>query len=224
MNVISAKKAWLHFQPRNNKRGRRCTVFHNSERRLAMETNAVEKPTIRFLKNFIVEENLAAVSWPHECAACGGVAEVEDDIPLKENFKGFGEVRVEVAGIPYCLECFPRIRAGKRLNKLVWTFSIIFGIPIGILLIMAAMTNQNTSFVMCGLLIALGWAAGYGLAWLFIKLPARVLLKKRIIEPVDAWLIKEEKKDKREGISVVLSIPNKQYAQKFALANGVQMP
>ena len=28
-----------------------------------METNAVEKPTIRFLKNFIVEENLAAVSW-----------------------------------------------------------------------------------------------------------------------------------------------------------------
>jgi len=63
MNVISAKKAWLHFQPRNNKRGRRCTVFHNSERRLAMETNAVEKPTIRFLKNFIVEENLAAVSW-----------------------------------------------------------------------------------------------------------------------------------------------------------------
>jgi hypothetical protein len=41
---------------------------------------------------------------------------------------------------------------------------------------------------------------------------------------VDAWLIKEEKKDKKEGISVVIAIPNKQYASKFAQANSVPMP
>lgn len=189
-----------------------------------MDTIAETKSTIRFAKNFVVEENLAAVTWPQECAACGGPPDIKDAILLKESFKGFGEIKVEVAGIPYCPDCFPRIRAGKRLNTLVWILSFVVGIPIGILLILAAMTNKSSSIVMCGILIALGWAVGYGLAWLFVKLPAKILLKKRIIEPVDAWLIKEEKKDKKEGISVVIAIPNKQYARKFAQANGVSMP
>jgi hypothetical protein len=190
-----------------------------------MEIITEKKPIIRFAKNFVVEENLAAVTWPQECAVCGGRADIKDAISLKENFKGFGEIKVEVAGIPYCSDCFPRIRAGKRLNRLVWILSFVIGLPIGILLIIAAMTNKSTSssFVMCGLLIAIGWAVGYGLAWLFVKLPAKILLKKRIIEPVDAWLIKEQKKDKKEGISVVIAIPNKQYAGKFAQANGVPM-
>jgi hypothetical protein len=189
-----------------------------------MEIITEKKPIIRFAKNFVVEENLTAVTWPQECAVCGGPPDIKDAISLKENFKGFGEIKVEVAGIPYCSVCFPRIRAGKRLNRLVWALSFVFGIPIGLLLIFAALTNENTSFVMCGILIALGWAVGYGLAWLSVKLPAKILLKKRIIEPVDAWLIKEEKKDKKEGISVVIAIPNKQYASKFAQANSVPMP
>ena len=189
-----------------------------------MDTITKPLPTIRFAKNFVVEENLSAVTWPQECAACGNPASIKDSIPLKENFKGFGEIKVEVTGIPYCPDCFPRIRAGKRLNKLVWILSFVIGIPIGILLIIAAMNNQNTTFVLCGVVLAIGWAIGYGLAWLFVKLPARILMKKRIIEPVDAWLIKEEKKDKKEGISVVISIPNKGYASKFAAANGVSMP
>ncbi len=189
-----------------------------------MDTIAEMKPTIRFEKNFIVEENLTAITWPQECAVCGGPVDIKDAISLKENFKGFGVIKVEVAGIPYCSDCFPRIRAGKRLNKLVWALMFVIGIPIGLLLILAAMTNQNTSVVLCGFLIVLGLAVGYGLAWLFVKLPAKILLKKRIIEPVDAWLIKEEKKDKKEGISVVIAIPNKQYAGKFAQANGVPMP
>ncbi len=186
-----------------------------------MDTIAEKVPTIRFAKNFIVEENLSAVTWPQECAVCGGLPDIKDIISLKENFKGFGDIKVEVAGVPYCSDCFPRIRAGKRLNRLVWVLSFVIGIPIGILLILAAMTNESTTIVMCGILIALGWVVGYGLTWLFIKLPAKILLKKRIIEPVDAWLIKEEKKDKKEGISVVIAIPNKGYASKFAAANGV---
>ena len=189
-----------------------------------MDTIAEARPIIRFSKNFVVEENLNAVTWPQECASCGGSPEVKDTISLKENYKGFGTINVEVAGIPYCSTCFPRVRAGKRLNRLVWILSFVIGIPIAILLIAAAMTNKNTNFILCGVLLALGWAAGYGLAWLFVKLPARILFKKKIIEPVDAWLIKEEKKDKKEGISVVLSIPNQGYAGKFAVMNGVVMP
>lgn len=189
-----------------------------------MDTTVKPVPTIRFAKNFVVEENLAAVTWPQECASCGGPPAIKDAIPLKENFKGFGEIKVEVAGIPYCSDCFPRIRAGKRLNRLVWILSFVIGIPIGILLIIAAMKDQNTTVVLCSVVIAVGWAIGYGLAWLFVKLPARIFLKKRIIEPVNAWLIKEQKKDKKEGISIVIAIPNKGYASKFAAANGVSMP
>jgi len=189
-----------------------------------MDAVAEKKPIIRFAKNFVVEENLAAVTWPQECEVCGSVVEVRDAIPLKENFKGFGEVKVEVVGIPYCSQCFPLIRAGKRLNNIVWVVSFVIGIPIGILLVLAAMTNQNSSFIMCGVLIALGWVIGYGLSWLFVKLPAKFIFKTRIVEPVDSWLIKEEKKDKKEGISVVIAIPNKEYAVKFARANGVSMP
>ena len=189
-----------------------------------MDTTAEKKPTIRFSRNFIVEENVTAVAWPQECAACGGAAEIRDSIPLKETYKGFGVIQVEVSGIPYCQACYPRIGAGKSLNNLVWILSFVIGIPAGILMILAAMTNENTTFIMFGLLIALGWAIGYGLAWLFVKLPAKVLMKKRIVEPVDAWLIKEEKKDKKEGISVVIAIPNKAYARKFAQLNGVTVP
>lgn len=189
-----------------------------------MESITDKVPVIRFAKNFIVEENLASVSWPQECAVCGNPPAIKDAISLKETFKGFGEVKVEVAGIPYCSECFPRIRAGKRLNKLVWALSFVIGIPIGILLILAAMTNKNTTFILCGILLALGWLVGYGLAWLLVKLPAKIFLKKKIIEPVDSWLIKEEKKDKKEGISVVIAIPNKLYANKFAAVNGVLIP
>jgi hypothetical protein len=189
-----------------------------------MDTIAETVPTIRFAKNFVVEQNLSAVTWPQECAGCGGNPDVKDSIPLKETFKGFGEIKVVVAGIPYCSDCFPRIRAGKRLNRLVWILSFVIGIPVGILFILTAMTNKSSSIVTCGVLIALGWLAGYGIAWLFVKLPAKILLKKRIIEPVDAWLIKEEKKDKKEGISVVIAIPNKGYARKFGVANGVSMP
>jgi hypothetical protein len=189
-----------------------------------MEPSIENKPTIRFSKNFIVEEHLDAVQWPQECAACGGPPEINDAIELSEDFKGFGKVKVDVTGIPYCQGCFPRIRSGKRLNTWVYVLSFVLGIPLAILFILSAMTNQSTTFVMCGFLILVGWAIGYGLAWLLVKLPAKIFFRKKFIEPVGAWMIKEQKKDKKEGISVVLSIPNKDYKAKFAALNGVTLP
>jgi hypothetical protein len=194
-----------------------------------VETIAERKPTVRFAKNFIVEENLDAVQWPQECAACGNPGSVTDSISLEEDFKGFGKIHVEVPGIPYCQDCFPRIRTGKRLKGLMTTLTWILGIPIGILFIVLSYTSNEvqpmqTRFIFCGLLLLLGLAAGYGLAWLFVKLPAKIFLKKKFIEPVDAWLIKEQKKDKKEGISVVIAIPNKIYRRKFAALNGVLLP
>jgi hypothetical protein len=194
-----------------------------------METVADRKPTIRFKKSFIIEENLDAVQWPQECANCGDPASVWDEIKLEEDFKGFGKIHIDVPGIPYCQDCFPRIRTGKRLNSVRTTLGWILGIPIGILLIVLNYTSNRSqsgqsNFIFCGVLLLIGVAIGYGLAWLFVKLPAKLFLKKKFVEPVDAWLIKEEKKDKKEGISVVIAIPNKGYADKFAAANGVSMP
>ena len=186
-----------------------------------MEPSIEKKPYIRFEKNFIVEENLSAVKWPHECASCGGPVEIEDTIELSEEFKGFGKVNVVVPGIPYCKSCYPLIGKGKSLKTWVYVISLVLGIPIGILLIISALVDKSTSFIMLGFMLLLGWAIGYGLAWLLIKLPAKLFFKKKFIEPVDAWLLKEQKKDKKEGISVVISIPNKAYKAKFATMNEV---
>ena len=186
-----------------------------------METVTAKIPKIRHEKNFVVEENVDAVRWPQECEACGGPVNVSDSIKMKENFKGFGEINVGLEGIPYCSTCYPKIRTGKKINRAVWILAFVIGIPLGILLLTLAFADQNTTVVMCGVLMLIGLATGYGLAWLFVKLPAKILLKGKFVEPVDAWLISEKKKDGKEGISVVISIPNKIYAVKFMGLNGI---
>lgn len=186
-----------------------------------METIAERKPKIRFQKNYVVEENLDAIEWPQECAACNGPVEIKDAIHLKEKFKGFGEIKVELAGIPYCQTCFPKIGAGKQLDRTHLILSFVIGIPLGVLLIAMLLADQNTNFIWCGAIFFIAYLIGYGIAWLFVKLPARIFLKGRIIEPVSAWLITEQKADKKEGISVIIAIPNKSYAGKFAQLNGI---
>jgi hypothetical protein len=178
------------------------------------------KPVIRREKNFVVEENLGAVQWPEQCALCGGRVEHRDALSLKEKFKGLGQIHVEVAGIPYCAPCFRKISAGKRINQAVWVVTLVLGIPLGIILSLLAMRDQSVKFVFCGMVFAMALLIAYGLAWLLIKLPAKVLFGKRIAEPVGAWLITEKKRDGREGVSVVIAIPNKVYADAFAQLNG----
>lgn len=67
----------------------------------------------------------------------------------------------------------------------------------------------------------MGFAIGYGLAWLLVRLPARIILRNRMVEPIVAWLITEKKSGGREGISLVIAIPNKDFSGKFASLNGV---
>jgi len=186
-----------------------------------METIAEKKPRIRLDKNYVVEENIDAVQWPQECVACGGKVDYRDTIYLKEKFKNFGEIKIDVTGIPYCQICIPKIRKGKRVNQIHFILTLVIGIPLGILFILMEKADQNINFILFGGAFLLSCFIGYGLAWLFVKLPVKTFLKKQVVEPVDAWLITEEKKDKKEGISVVISIPNKSYASKFAQLNGV---
>ncbi len=59
----------------------------------------------------------------------------------------------------------------------------------------AALRNTGINFIWCGLIFVLAFLLGYGIAWLLIKLPAKVLFRKHLTEPVDAWLIAEKKRD-----------------------------
>ena len=69
-------------------------------------------------------------------------------------------------------------------------------------------------------MLLIGIAIGYGLAWLIVKFPVKMLFRRRFAEPVDAWLIEEKKSDGKEGVSVVITIPNKDYAARFGQLNG----
>lgn len=189
-----------------------------------MDAVPLGRPKLRRNKNIIVEEHLDAVAWPQECAACGKPVEQTDTLALKNKFKNLGEVSVNVAGIPYCQDCYRKISAGKRLNQIVLIVAIVIAVPLAVFMILAALRDQNVTFIWCGLILFLAFLLGYGLAWLFIKLPAKTFLRKRITEPVDAWLISEKKADGKEGISVVISIPNKRYADKFFALNSAPPP
>ncbi len=176
----------------------------------------------RAKKNFVVEENVDAVKWPKECANCGGPAEVSDTLRMNKNFKGVGQIKVEVKNIPYCRTCLPKIRAGQRLDRTQMVVAFLIGIPLGILLIAMMARDRSVQFIFCGLVFLMTLAVGYGIAWLLVKLPAKLLLGKRIAEPVDGWLIEEKKADGKEGVSVVLTIPREDFALKFAELNAAK--
>jgi uncharacterized protein (DUF983 family) len=184
-----------------------------------MDEQAPRVPKIRHEKNFIVEENIDALQWPPECAACGGPAEVRDKISLKERFKGFGEIKVEVDGIPYCLECQPKIRASRRMDKAVMAVALIIGIPVGLLVLVSMMQDRNVTFIYLPCIFIPVLLLAYGLAWLLISFPIKSILRHRFVEPVSARLIEEQKSSGSKGISVVIEIPNKDYAEKFAQLN-----
>ena len=186
-----------------------------------MEGKLQERPRVRRAKkNFVVEENIGAIQWPQECAACGGPAEVTDSLNLERTFKGLGKIHVEVSSIPYCQTCLPKIRRGKLLDQVRHIVALALGIPIGLLLILTAARQPGTTFIWCSLLLLIGIAIGYGLAWLIVKFPVKMLFRRRFAEPVDAWLIEEKKSDGKEGVSVVITIPNKDYAARFGQLNG----
>lgn len=190
-----------------------------------IENQLQKKSVIRRVKrNFVVEENIQDIRWPAECAACGGAGELEDSLILKSKFKNLGKIQVEVKGIPYCRACFPKIRRGKLLDKITTIMAYVLGIPLGVLLIILSAQSQQGSgsgFIWIGLIFLIAIAMGYGISWLLIKMPVKLIFKRNFVAPVDGWLIEEVKKDGKEGVSVVISIPNNGYSAKFAEINKV---
>jgi len=186
-----------------------------------MEGEMERKPRIRRENNFVVEENIDALKWPQQCAECGRPVEVTDTLKLEKTYKTLGKINVTVAGIPYCQEDMLRVRRGKLLERVRMILAFVIGIPLGFIGIALAANSPGTKIILFGVVMFIGVLAGYGLAWLIVKVPVKLLFKSKFADPVDGWLIEEKKKDGKEGVSVVLSIPNKEYADLFARTNGV---
>jgi hypothetical protein len=177
----------------------------------------------RAKKNFVIEENVDKIKWPQECAnGCGqSVGMTNDTLEMSKDFKGLGKVNVVVKDIPYCQECYPRIKTGKTVNTIRLVVGIILGIPLGVVLIIQQYQDQSTQFILCGFIFLISILIGYAIAWLLVKLPAKLILGKHFAEPISGNLIEEKKADGKQGMSIVLTIPNKDYAAKFAALNGV---
>jgi hypothetical protein len=180
-------------------------------------------PKIRRTRNFIVEQNVESIQWPQECCACSNPPEHTDNLHIKKKFKNYGEIKVQVKGIPYCEVCAKRSRTTKVVDTIVRVLAFVFGIPLGIfLIVLSARTSSSNQVIFLGLILILSIGIGYGFAWLVVKLPAKLILGKHMVEPVDAWLIEDDaKSDGKKGLSVVIEIPNKAYADKFAELNGI---
>jgi len=184
-----------------------------------MESVETKRPRVIWKGNFVVEENVGAIMWPAECSACGGRVDVRDDLKLSGEFKNFGKVNVQVSGVPYCQGCFSKVKAAKRLDSVVIGLSLAVGIPLGIIVTITMMASSSVTFIWLPLIFVPVILICYALAWLAIKFPLRTIMKGRFVDYIDARLQHGKKSDGTEGVSVIIDIPNKDFATKFAQLN-----
>jgi len=184
-----------------------------------METELERKPKITRGRNFTVEQNVDAIQWPHDCAVCGNPPQTYDNVHLSKNFKNLGRVSTTVANIPYCSTCYPKIKATKRLDKSVGILAMVFGIPLGIFLAALMAKQPGTQFICIGLLVVVGIGIAYGIFWLLIRFPIKSIFKNRYVDYVDAWYVEAQGADKQPVLNVVIEIPNRAFADKFAILN-----
>jgi len=172
---------------------------------------------------FVVEENVDAVKWPHECVVCGAAPTMTDDIHLARKMKNVGQVRTQVTGVPYCDTCFKKVKATRRLDTAVYILALVFGIPLGLLLTSFAANAPGSQFVCCGLLMAAGIVIAWLVFYLIIRFPVKSIFKDKFVEEVvTASLNEVTRLDGSQGFNVSISITRPEYAQKFSDLNEVE--
>jgi hypothetical protein len=189
-----------------------------------MDDSSVPKAKVlrmrRSAPNFIVEDHIDALRWPQQCSNCGGPVEHTDSLEMSQKYKNYGRITVKVSGIPYCSSCMAKGRTTSRLNTIVLIAAFVIGIPLFALFGIQWLTSaQGGQFCAIGFALLGCIAIGYGIAWLLIKLPAKIILRKRLIKPIKAMLVERKKSDGKQGICVSLEIPNREYADRFAQLN-----
>lgn len=172
---------------------------------------------------FVVEENVDAVKWPHECVVCGAAPMLTDDINLARKMKNVDQVRTQVKGIPYCEPCLKKVKATRRLDMVVYILALVFGIPLGLLLTSLSANTPGTQIVCCGLLMVAGVVIAWLVFYLIIRFPVKSIFKNKFIEEVvTASLNEVTHLDGSQGFNVSISITRPEYAEKFSGLNEVE--
>jgi len=192
-----------------------------------MEMSMERKPKIRFgkKKKLIVEENVDAIQWPQECAACGKQVDYYDDNEDQSaSFKNmYGVIPPKV---PYCQTCFSKVKATKQLDTAVLFIGFIFGIPLGIFLAYILYRTQEAfskTTIMCmGLIGAFGLYAGIIIIKFLIRGPIKSIFKNRYTEYVEFDHNNVNISENKSVWILEILIPNKLYATKFATLNSVE--
>jgi hypothetical protein len=189
-----------------------------------MDSQTDRRPKVRRGKNFVVEENIDTIRWPPVCSNCGGRVEQTENIALRQRYKTFGQISVEVVGIPYCRNCFTKSRTADRLDTVIVILTFLSGVPLGFLFtawaIQGGTRGSSPTIIWLAMTFGLAIAICYGLLSLLLKRPIKFFFRDRFVDPVSAWLIEEKKSSGQQGLSVVIAIPNKRFADQFAQLNG----
>jgi len=192
-----------------------------------MDTIIELKPKIRRGKKrkFIVEENVGAIQWPQECAACGKPVEVYDENEDK-SASFMNCYNVTPPKVPYCLTCYTKVKATKRLDTAVLFLGVIFGLPLGIFLafmLYKAYEKLTKELIFCmGSIAVLGFLVGVKLIKFLIRGPFKAIFKNRYTGYVEFDDQNKKISDNNSVWFLEILIPSKLYADKFATLNSVE--
>jgi hypothetical protein len=187
-----------------------------------MDSIMERKPITRRKKKFFVEENVDAIQWPQECAVCGKPVENYDDNEFISNkFKNLtGAI---IPKVPYCHTCYSKVKATRRLDMSINILAFVIGIPLGIFLAYDYGKTEpllsKTTWVCMGIVFIIVLFFMIKLLQLLIRLPIKFIFKNRYTDCVEFDDKLREQIDKRPGRILVITIPNKLYADKFAILN-----
>ena len=191
-----------------------------------MESIIELKPRIRRGKKrkFIVEENVGAIQWPQECAACGKPVEVYDDNKDK-SISFMNCYKVAPPKVPYCQTCFKKVNATKRLDTAVLFLGVIVGLPLGVFLAIMLFKyyeriTKESVFCM-GSMAVVGFYVGIKLVKFIIRGPIKSIFKNRYTGYVEFEDQNKKISDNNSVWFLEIFIPNKLYSDKFAILNSV---
>jgi len=192
-----------------------------------MDANIDLKPKIsRGKKNkFVVEENVDAIQWPQECAACGKPVEKYDE-NLDEIGSFMNNFKAIPPKVPYCQACYSKVKNTKKLDTAVLFLGFIFGSPLGILfaysVYITAEKITKTEIMCMGIMGVLGLLAGIYIVRFIIRGPVKLIFNNRYVDYVAFDYVDVKISENNSVSNLKITIPNKQYAAKFAALNSVK--
>lgn len=155
------------------------------------------------------------LAWPKACAICLEPSTEEH----RTVFQGWQGVLL----VPYCKDCYERVRRYESWRDGTFMIAVLFGILGAIAALIgrgvtegwAELLHIGESTVLAGGGLLIFFGLSYALMWLLL-LPARVIFHSKLSNPGVKLL-----KRKKEEVTVRLKFANAEYGQRFMQENGL---